>query len=98
MRKGVGRITLLDHDIVEASNLNRQRFYEQDLCKNKPWRWPRTSSESALQTPRSEACPGDLRRLSFVELISHAMLRFVVSITTQRELQRADTSALEEFR
>ena len=35
VRKGIGRITLLDHDIVEASNLNRQRFYEEDLGKNK---------------------------------------------------------------
>jgi molybdopterin/thiamine biosynthesis adenylyltransferase len=35
VRKGIGRITLLDDDIVEASNLNRQRFYEKDLGKNK---------------------------------------------------------------
>jgi molybdopterin/thiamine biosynthesis adenylyltransferase len=35
VRKGIGRITLLDDDIVEASNLNRQRFYEWDLGKNK---------------------------------------------------------------
>src|ERR1051326_6696716 len=34
-RKGIGRITLLDRDIVEASNLNRQRFYAADLNKNK---------------------------------------------------------------
>lgn len=35
IRKGIGRITLLDDDIVEASNLNRQRFYLEDLGKNK---------------------------------------------------------------
>ena len=34
-RKGIGRITLLDRDIVEPTNLNRQRFYERDLGKNK---------------------------------------------------------------
>jgi adenylyltransferase/sulfurtransferase len=35
VRKGIGRITLLDHDIVEASNLNRQRFYINDIGENK---------------------------------------------------------------
>jgi molybdopterin/thiamine biosynthesis adenylyltransferase len=35
VRKGVGRITLLDGDIVEASNLNRQRFYIEDVGSNK---------------------------------------------------------------
>jgi len=35
VRKGLGRITLLDRDIVEPSNLNRQRFYEKDLGRNK---------------------------------------------------------------
>jgi molybdopterin/thiamine biosynthesis adenylyltransferase len=34
-RKGIGRITLLDRDIVEPSNLNRQRFYEGDIGMNK---------------------------------------------------------------
>jgi molybdopterin-synthase adenylyltransferase len=34
-RKGIGRITLLDRDIVEASNLNRQRFYSKDIGRNK---------------------------------------------------------------
>ena len=28
VRKGIGRITLLDDDVVEASNLNRQRLYK----------------------------------------------------------------------
>ncbi len=35
VRKGIGRIVLLDDDIVEPSNLNRQRFYTKDLGKNK---------------------------------------------------------------
>ena len=35
VRKGIGRIALLDHDIVEASNFNRQRFYVKDIGKNK---------------------------------------------------------------
>jgi adenylyltransferase/sulfurtransferase len=34
-RKGVGKMTILDDDEVEASNLNRQRFYPKDLGKNK---------------------------------------------------------------
>jgi len=34
-RKGIGGITLLDDDLVETSNLNRQRFYIQDVGQNK---------------------------------------------------------------
>ena len=35
VRKGIGRITLLDDDVVEESNLNRQRFYIKDVGQNK---------------------------------------------------------------
>jgi adenylyltransferase/sulfurtransferase len=35
VRKGIGRITLLDDDVVEESNLNRQRFYIKDIGQNK---------------------------------------------------------------
>jgi molybdopterin/thiamine biosynthesis adenylyltransferase len=35
VRKGIGKITLLDEDIVEPSNLNRQRFYIKDIGQNK---------------------------------------------------------------
>jgi len=35
VRKGIGQITLVDHDIVEPSNLNRQRFYTKDVRGNK---------------------------------------------------------------
>jgi len=34
-RKGINSIVLIDDDIVEASNLNRQRFYRKDLGRNK---------------------------------------------------------------
>jgi len=35
VRKGIGGITLLDDDLVEVSNLNRQRFYIKDIGRNK---------------------------------------------------------------
>ena len=35
VRKGVGRITLLNNDIVELSNLNCQRFYIRGIGQNK---------------------------------------------------------------
>jgi len=35
VRKGIGRLTILDHDEVEASNLNRQHFYAHDIGQNK---------------------------------------------------------------
>lgn len=35
VRKGVGKIIIYDQDYVELSNLNRQKFYRDDLYKNK---------------------------------------------------------------
>jgi molybdopterin/thiamine biosynthesis adenylyltransferase len=35
VRKGLGGITLLDDDVAETSNLNRQRFYIKDVGRNK---------------------------------------------------------------
>ena len=35
VRKGIGRITLVDDDFVEPSNLNRQRFYIKDFGRSK---------------------------------------------------------------
>jgi molybdopterin/thiamine biosynthesis adenylyltransferase len=35
VRKGIGRITLLDDDLVEPTNLNRQRFYIKDVGESK---------------------------------------------------------------
>lgn len=33
--QGIGALTILDDDLVEPSNLNRQRFYPKDLGHNK---------------------------------------------------------------
>jgi len=35
VRKGVGRLTIFDHDVVELSNLNRQFYFAEDLGKPK---------------------------------------------------------------
>ena len=37
VRKGIGALTILDDDVVEPSNLNRQRFYPKDLGCNKAY-------------------------------------------------------------
>jgi molybdopterin/thiamine biosynthesis adenylyltransferase len=35
VRKGVGALVILDDDEVDVTNLNRQRFYAEDIGKNK---------------------------------------------------------------
>ncbi len=35
VRAGIGRLILVDHDIVEASNLNRQHYFQTDIGKPK---------------------------------------------------------------
>ncbi len=35
VRKGIGALTVLDDDLVEASNLNRQHFYAEDIGRPK---------------------------------------------------------------
>ncbi|MCK4549374.1 MAG: sulfur carrier protein ThiS adenylyltransferase ThiF [Candidatus Krumholzibacteria bacterium] len=35
VRAGIGRLILVDHDTVEASNLNRQHYFQQDIGNKK---------------------------------------------------------------
>lgn len=58
IRKGIGELHLFDHDVVELSNLARQKFSEEDLGKNK-----------ALRLARNLACEATGRSL----IIGHAM-------------------------
>jgi molybdopterin/thiamine biosynthesis adenylyltransferase len=45
VRKGIGELLILDPDIVEPTNLNRQRFYQRDLYKNKGERLARNLAQ-----------------------------------------------------
>ncbi|MDD5697836.1 MAG: ThiF family adenylyltransferase [Victivallaceae bacterium] len=47
VRKGVGRLTVYDHDVVEMSNLNRQHFFKKDIGKNKAVQLVRNISKHA---------------------------------------------------
>ena len=58
VRKGIGRITLLDDDIVEASNLNRQRFYISDIGRSK-------ALALAENLERECIAPTEIRGLAF---------------------------------
>lgn len=47
-RKGVGQLTIIDHDRVELTNLNRQRFSKRDLGKYKAIQLTKTLSKEGF--------------------------------------------------
>jgi molybdopterin/thiamine biosynthesis adenylyltransferase len=75
VRKGIGRITLLDDDIVEPSNLNRQRFYIKDIGENKAMALARNLVPECIVRTEIRAYPCRLE-----ELISHPALACDVAI------------------
>ena len=96
VRKGIGTISLFDDDMVEASNLNRQRFYEKDLGQNKAIALARNLERSVSSQPRSLDTRIGWKRRSLLALTSGAMSRSAESITTQHGLLRAATSKVLE--
>lgn len=57
VRKGIGRITLLDDDLVEPSNLNRQRFYIKDVGENKAIALARNLQPECIAATEIRGCP-----------------------------------------
>lgn len=57
VRKGIGALTVLDDDIVEVSNLNRQRFYPKDLGHNKAYALAENLLHECVHTTRLTAYP-----------------------------------------
>jgi molybdopterin/thiamine biosynthesis adenylyltransferase len=49
VRKGVGRLNIYDRDIVAPSNLNRQKFFREDLYKSKAFCLARNLSKQAVK-------------------------------------------------
>jgi molybdopterin-synthase adenylyltransferase len=75
VRKGIGRITLLDDDIVEPSNLNRQRFYIKDVGENKAIALARNLQPECIVATEIRGYPFRLE-----ETISHPCLTYDLAI------------------
>src|ERR1700722_3659359 len=57
VRKGIGKIALLDDDFVEPSNLNRQRFYIKDVGMNKAVALARNLQPECIVATEIRGCP-----------------------------------------
>ena len=98
VRKGIGRITLLDDDIVEASNLNRQRFYIKDIGKNKAVALAENLQPECIAATEIRGIPFRLEEAIAREIDLSAMSRSAAWTTIRRALRPAGTSARRGFR
>ena len=95
--KGHRRITLLDDDFVEPTNLNRQRFYIKDVGKTKRSRSRGTLQPECIVATEIRGYPFRLEEAIASGWISLAMSRSAASITIRPALPRAATSARKTF-
>lgn len=57
VRKGIGKLMLMDRDVVDPTNLTRTHFFERDVFKNKAERLARNLAEHSTCGTRFEAYP-----------------------------------------
>ena len=57
VRKGIGALTILDDDVVEPNNLNRQRFYSKDIGQNKAYALAENLVQECVHTTLLTAYP-----------------------------------------
>jgi molybdopterin/thiamine biosynthesis adenylyltransferase len=75
VRKGIGKISLLDGDVVEPSNLNRQRFYIEDVGENKAIALARNLQSECIVATEIRGYP-----LPLEEVIEHPCLKCDIAI------------------
>ena len=56
-QEGTGQLTILDHDVVSPTNLNRQHFYRRDLYENKAVALARNLSKECVLGTKFLAYP-----------------------------------------
>jgi len=98
VRKGIGRITLLDDDVVEPSNLTVSASIQRISAGTRRWLWPRTWSGNALQLPKSAAWLFASRKPSPARSTWAVMWQCAEWTTIRRVWQPAGISVLREYR
>lgn len=62
LRKGVRCLKIFDGDVVELSNLNRQKFYEEDLYQSKAIRLAKNLAQEAVKNSIIRGYPMSFQR------------------------------------
>lgn len=100
VRAGVGRLTIVDRDYVEASNLQRQQLYtEEDVLE----KWPKAAAaEKRLRAINSDvvvrAVIGDATPESLEELVGTGDIDLMLDATDNFETRMAMNDVSQKYR